>query len=238
MPQFPHTVPRCPEGMAAPTAMAEFLREAVGVEGRELSEELALNSSELRLSEASLRPLLMELLSSQLQWHSQRHPPARPFPTTHRLRSTPGLQPQPRQPGREPTLGSHRWLQPSLAEPSNPAISPLRPQRDVLWTRQHGGPPPAPGLAPSPLQAVPPRGSGGFPERAGTQHGAHHPSTLQPPPFLGCPAPAGTQHLRVPQQLLRAEGAAERAQAHLQGCHSAWASSSRVSTAPFRSTAQ
>lgn len=35
--------------------------------GRELSEELALNSSELRLSEASLRPLLMELLSSQLQ---------------------------------------------------------------------------------------------------------------------------------------------------------------------------
>lgn len=50
----------------APTAMAEFLREAVGVEGRELSEELALNSSELRLSEASLRPLLMELLSSQL----------------------------------------------------------------------------------------------------------------------------------------------------------------------------
>ena len=35
--------------------------------GRELSEELALNSSELRLSEASLSPLLMELLSSQLQ---------------------------------------------------------------------------------------------------------------------------------------------------------------------------
>lgn len=47
--------------------MAEFLREAVGVEGKELREELALNSSELRLSEASLRPLLMELLSSQLQ---------------------------------------------------------------------------------------------------------------------------------------------------------------------------
>lgn len=32
-----------------------------------MSEELALNSSELRLSEASLSPLLMELLSSQLR---------------------------------------------------------------------------------------------------------------------------------------------------------------------------
>lgn len=50
-----------------PTTTVEFLREAVGVVGRELSEELALNSSELRLSEASLRPLLMELLSSQLR---------------------------------------------------------------------------------------------------------------------------------------------------------------------------
>lgn len=59
----------------APTAMAEFLREAVGVEGRELSEELALNSSELRLSEASLRPLLMELLSSQLQGQSRCQSP-------------------------------------------------------------------------------------------------------------------------------------------------------------------
>lgn len=39
----------------------------MGVVGRELREELALNSSELRLSEASLSPLLMELLSSQLQ---------------------------------------------------------------------------------------------------------------------------------------------------------------------------
>lgn len=47
--------------------MVELLREAVGVVGRELREELALNSSELRLSEASLSPLLMELLSSQLQ---------------------------------------------------------------------------------------------------------------------------------------------------------------------------
>lgn len=55
--------------------MAEFLREAVGVEGRELSEELALNSSELRLSEASLRPLLMELLSSQLRGQRQRQSP-------------------------------------------------------------------------------------------------------------------------------------------------------------------
>lgn len=39
--------------------------------GRELREELALNSSELRFSEhspsPSLRPLLMELLSSQLK---------------------------------------------------------------------------------------------------------------------------------------------------------------------------
>lgn len=49
------------------TTIVEFLREAVGVVGSELSEELALNSSELRLSEASLSPLLMELLSSQLQ---------------------------------------------------------------------------------------------------------------------------------------------------------------------------
>lgn len=63
----------------APTAMVEFLREAVGVEGRELSEELALNSSELRLSEASLRPLLMELLSSQLEGQRQSQtPPAQP----------------------------------------------------------------------------------------------------------------------------------------------------------------
>lgn len=49
------------------TTIVEFLREAVGVVGRELREELALNSSELRLSEASLSPLLMELLSSQLR---------------------------------------------------------------------------------------------------------------------------------------------------------------------------
>lgn len=48
------------------STIVEFLREAVGVVGRELREELALNSSELRLSEASLSPLLMELLSSQL----------------------------------------------------------------------------------------------------------------------------------------------------------------------------
>ena len=40
--------------------------------GRELSEELALNSSELRLSEASLSPLLMELLSSQLRDRRER----------------------------------------------------------------------------------------------------------------------------------------------------------------------
>lgn len=54
------------------TTIVELLREAVGVVGRELSEELALNSSELRLSEASLRPLLMELLSSQLQDRRER----------------------------------------------------------------------------------------------------------------------------------------------------------------------
>lgn len=39
----------------------------MGVVGRELREEPALNSSELRLSDPSLKPLLMELLSSQLQ---------------------------------------------------------------------------------------------------------------------------------------------------------------------------
>lgn len=54
------------------TTMVELRREAVGVVGRELSEELALNSSELRLSEASLSPLLMELLSSQLQDKRER----------------------------------------------------------------------------------------------------------------------------------------------------------------------
>lgn len=39
----------------------------MGVVGSELRDEPALNSSELRLSEPSLNPLLMELLSSQLQ---------------------------------------------------------------------------------------------------------------------------------------------------------------------------
>ena len=56
-----------PTSAPAPTTIVEFLRDAVGVVGRELSEELALNSSELRLSEASLSPLLMELLSAQLR---------------------------------------------------------------------------------------------------------------------------------------------------------------------------
>lgn len=50
-----------------PTTMAEFLRELMGVVGRELRVGLVLNSSELRLSEPSLKPLLMELLSSQLE---------------------------------------------------------------------------------------------------------------------------------------------------------------------------
>lgn len=49
------------------TTMAEFLREPMGVVGRELRVGLVLNSSELRLSEPSLKPLLIELLSSQLQ---------------------------------------------------------------------------------------------------------------------------------------------------------------------------
>ncbi len=49
------------------TTMAEFLREPMGVVGRELRVGLVLNSSELRLSEPSLKPLLMELLSSQLK---------------------------------------------------------------------------------------------------------------------------------------------------------------------------
>lgn len=48
------------------TTMAEFLREPIGVVGRELRVGLVLNSSELRLSDPSLKPLLMELLSSQL----------------------------------------------------------------------------------------------------------------------------------------------------------------------------
>lgn len=49
------------------TTTVEFLREPMGVVGKELRVGLVLNSSELRLSEPSLRPLLMELLSSQLQ---------------------------------------------------------------------------------------------------------------------------------------------------------------------------
>lgn len=47
--------------------MAEFLRDPMGVVGRELRVGLVLNSSELRLSEPSLKPLLIELLSSQLK---------------------------------------------------------------------------------------------------------------------------------------------------------------------------
>lgn len=55
------------------TTMAEFRREPMGVVGRELREEPALNSSELRLSEPSLKPLLMELLSSQLQRKHEKY---------------------------------------------------------------------------------------------------------------------------------------------------------------------
>lgn len=61
-----------PRGLHPRTATEESLRDAVGVVGSELSEELALNSSELRLSEASLSPLLMELLSSQLRTGERR----------------------------------------------------------------------------------------------------------------------------------------------------------------------
>lgn len=53
------------------TITEELRLDPRGVLGRELREELALNSSELRFSEPSpspsLRPLLMELLSSQLK---------------------------------------------------------------------------------------------------------------------------------------------------------------------------
>ena len=68
-----------PTSAPAPTTIVEFLRDAVGVVGRELSEELALNSSELRLSEASLSPLLMELLSSQL-WAGEKGEQSRQKP--------------------------------------------------------------------------------------------------------------------------------------------------------------
>lgn len=54
------------------TMTEEFLREPTGVEGSEFSEELAFRSSELRLSEPSLKPLLMELLSSHLQTDRDR----------------------------------------------------------------------------------------------------------------------------------------------------------------------
>lgn len=50
----------------------EFRREPTGVVGSEFSEELAFRSSELRLSEPSLKPLLMELLSSHLQLDRDR----------------------------------------------------------------------------------------------------------------------------------------------------------------------
>lgn len=59
--------------------IAEELRlDPSGVLGRELSEELTLNSSELRFSEPSpspsLRPLLMELLSSHLKQRKKSVP--------------------------------------------------------------------------------------------------------------------------------------------------------------------
>lgn len=60
------------EPWEALTMTEELRREPTGVVGREFREELALRSSELRLSEPSLKPLLMELLSSQLHTHTQR----------------------------------------------------------------------------------------------------------------------------------------------------------------------
>lgn len=105
--------------------MAEFLREALGVEGRELSEELALNSSELRLSEASLRPLLMELLSSQLQRQSQRQTPllSPARPATRGISLLRGLLGHKPQLPVAPTVGlwqgaSTRWPWLAVAQPS------------------------------------------------------------------------------------------------------------------------
>lgn len=67
------SLPICISQFAFPnlqlTITEELRLDPNGVLGRELSEELTLNSSELRFSEhsPSLRPLLMELLSSQLK---------------------------------------------------------------------------------------------------------------------------------------------------------------------------
>lgn len=49
------------------TITEELRLEPTGVVGRELREELAFSSSKLILSDPSLKPLLMELLSSHLQ---------------------------------------------------------------------------------------------------------------------------------------------------------------------------
>ncbi len=53
------------------TMTEELRREPTGVVGRRLRDELALSSSELRVSEPSLKPLLMELLSSRCT-HTER----------------------------------------------------------------------------------------------------------------------------------------------------------------------
>lgn len=57
------------------TMMEELRLDPSGVLGSELRDELALNSSELRLSDTSpspsLSPLLMELLSSHLKGRSK-----------------------------------------------------------------------------------------------------------------------------------------------------------------------
>lgn len=249
--------PCCGVAPRAPTAMAEFLREAVGVEGRELSEELALNSSELRLSEASLRPLLMELLSSQLQQRSQREAPCPAVPC--HPTAPPGPNLSSRSPGREPTLGSPGWLQPSLTQAPKPRNFPVQAPTEVFYGLkapvQRGGTSTCTGTAgstaagtelpaPSPTEGVrriPGKG------RERPEHQTQPPHSLHP---FSASSHSLLRHPRgdigtspAPGQLLRAGGAAERAPAHLRGCQHgqnarARPPSSRMSTAPFRSAAQ
>lgn len=119
--------------------MVEFLREAVGVEGKELSEELALNSSELRLSEASLRPLLMELLSSQLEGQRQSQTPL-PSPSSARQILPPVGFPCSRLPGHKPQFpvapaaGSQQG-----AGTQWPRLAPAQPGTGLV-PRQHTSP--------------------------------------------------------------------------------------------------
>lgn len=215
-----------------------------------------MNSSELRLSEASLRPLLMELLSSQLQQQSQREAPCPAVPCHRRVSLPPNCAPQPRAtPGAEPQLpfawrGADAW-QPWLApaQPHSgfkpPQFPRSGPHGGVLWTegtcaawgehhrhsRQHRGRHRAP-------RDQPHRGGQEDSWKGQGPAGTTNSPTPQPPPFLGqlplaAPAPAGDIGTSAaPGQLLRAGGAAERARAHLRGCHSARAAP--ASTAAFQ----